>query len=385
MGEMTRFADFFGQPVSLFGVGALPKLPGYLRAFSTNRAVLCTDKGVVAAGIVGEVLKVLHEANLAVTVFDEVTANPTAACAARGHELYRAHEGAVLISLGGGSAHDTAKAVAVMAAHDGALWDFVGINKLRRPLPPLIAINTTAGTGAELTRFAVITHVERKTKLTLVDWRLTPLIAVNDPTLMVTLPPELTAQTGMDALTHAVEAYLSRSATPLTDACALQAIRLIGEHLPKAVARGGDMDARAAMAYAQYLAGLACNSAGVGAVHAVAHQLGGIHNLPHGLCNAVLLPWVLEYNLPACLERLARIGEALSGEGGTGSVGAEKTVEAVRVFARALGIPDRLTAIGVREEDLPAVARQAVQDPAIFTNPRRAAEPEILNVLHKAL
>jgi len=388
MGDVTRFVDFFAQPVSLFGVGALAKLPAYLKSFPVTRAVLCTDKGIVAAGIAAKVLKVLHEAaKLDVAVFDGVVANPTEACVRQGYELYRACGGGMLISLGGGSAHDAAKAIGVLATHDGALWDFVGINKLKRSLPPLIAVNTTAGTGSELTRFAVITHVEKKTKLTLVDWRLTPLIAVNDPTLMVGMPPELTAQTGMDALTHAVEAYLSRSASPLTDTCALTALALITEHLPKAVAHGEAMQARSAMAYAQYLAGLACNSAGVGAVHAVAHQLGGLYNLPHGLCNAVLLPWVMEYNLEGCVERLAEIAKAMGEDvaGKPARVAAEKAVEAMRAFARGLGIPERLGAIGVKEDDLPTIARQAMEDPAIFTNPRRAAQSELLSVLRRAL
>ncbi|WP_448381779.1 iron-containing alcohol dehydrogenase [Desulfosoma sp.] len=388
MDDVTRFADFFGQPVSLFGVGALGKLPGYLRAFAAKRAVLCTDKGIVAAGIAAEVLKVLREAaTLDVAVFDGVVANPTEACVRHGYEMYQACGGGMLISLGGGSAHDAAKAIAVLAAHDGTLWDFVGVNKLQRPLPPLVAVNTTAGTGSELTRFAVITHVEKKTKLTLVDWRLTPLIAVNDPTLMAGMPPELTAQTGMDAFVHAVEAYLSQSASPLTDMCALKAVALITKHLPKAVAHGDDMKARAAMAYGQYLAGLACNSAGVGAVHAVAHQLGGLYNLPHGLCNAVLLPWVIEYNLEACAERLGGIAMAMGEDvaGKPARVAAEKAVEAMRAFARGLGIPDRLGAIGVKEDDLATIAGQAVADPAIFTNPRRAAPSELLSVLRNAL
>ncbi|MEJ5364617.1 MAG: iron-containing alcohol dehydrogenase [Desulfosoma sp.] len=388
MGDTARFADFFAQPVSLFGVGALGKIAGYLRAFPEKRAVLCTDKGIVAAGIAREVLKVLQEAaKLEVEVFDGVVANPTEACVREGYELYQAHRGAMIISLGGGSAHDAAKAIGVLAAHDGVLWDFVGINKLKRALPPLIAVNTTAGTGSEVTRFAVITHVERKTKLTLVDWRLIPLMAVNDPTLMVGMPPALTAQTGMDAFTHAVEAYLSRNASPLSKTCALTAVALITEHLPKAFSHGYDVEARAAMAYAQYLAGLACNSAGVGAVHAVAHQLGGLYNLPHGLCNAVLLPWIQEDNLEECADRLAEIARAM-GEDVAGKptrIAAEKAVEAMRAFARGLGIPERLGAIGVKEEDLPTIARQAMEDPAIFTNPRRVAEPQLLGVLRNAL
>ncbi len=233
----------------------------------------------------------------------------------------------------------------------------------------------------------MITNTEKKTKLTIIDWHITPVIAVNDPNLMIGMPPAITASTGMDALTHAVEAYLSRIASPITDDCAIKAIALIGEYLPKAFANGKDMEARSAMAYAQYLAGLAFNGAGLGCVHAIAHQLGGLYNLPHGLCNAVLLLWVQEFNLIACMDRLADIAIAM-GEPDRGlsrRALAEKAIELMRVFAKDLNIPERLHEVGVREDDVPVIAKQAIQDPAGFTNPRRATEEDLMTLLKRAL
>ncbi len=388
MVNMPRYAEFFGQPLSLFGVGARRKLINHLQAFSSQRVMVCTDPGIVAAGLADEMMKILREtASMDVVLFDGVVPNPTEACVNQGAAFYKEHRCTMILSLGGGSAHDTAKAIAVMVSHDGVLWDFVGINKLKNPVPLLVAVNTTAGTGSEVTRFAVITHVEKKTKLTIVDPRLTPRIAVNDPELMVGLSSELTASTGMDALTHAVEAYLSRIATPLTDACALKAMELIREHLPRAYTQGTDMQARAAMAYAQYLAGMATNNAGAGAVHAIAHQLGGFYNMPHGLCNAVLLPWILEYNAEACAERLMHMGEALGGHRDVGSVeeGVQKALEVVRDLKRQLHVPERLGMIGVQEEDVPEIARQAMEDPTVWTNPRRATASDLERVLRAAL
>lgn len=388
MVNMERYAEFFAQPLSLFGAGARRKLMPHLRAFSPGRVLLCTDAGLVAAGIANEMEQLLREAAAVdVVVFDGVVANPTEACVRQGVAIYKEHGCDLILSLGGGSAHDAAKAIALMAVHDGTVWDYVGINRLKHPLPPLVAVNTTAGTGSDVTRFAVITHVEKRTKLTIVDRRLTPLIAVNDPELMVGLPSTLTAHTGMDALTHAVEAYLSRMATPLTDACALKAVELIAEYLPRAYTQGTDMTARAAMAYAQYLAGIATNNAGAGAVHAVAHQLGGFYNLPHGLCNAVLLPWVLEYNASECAERLMRLGEALGGPMTVRSPidGAQKAIERVRDFGRHLNVPNRLGILGVAEKDLPVIAQQAMEDPTVLTNPRRATASDLEQLLKAAL
>lgn len=388
MENATRPMDFFAQPVNLFGNGAIRRLLSYLKAVSGRRVLLCTDRGIVKAGIAEEVGNILEkDGKVDLVVFDGVESDPTYECISRGVEVYWGEGCDVIVSLGGGSCHDAAKAIGVMVSHEGRLWEFVGVNKLEKLLPPLVAINTTAGTGSEVTRFSVITHEEKKTKLTIIDWRIVPVIAVNDPSLMVGMTPSLTATTGMDAFTHAVEAYLSRIATPITDALALKAISLIAKYLPKAYANGKDMEARSAMAYAQYLAGLAFNSAGLGAAHAIAHQLGALYHLHHGLCNAIVLPWVLEFNLIACVERLADVALVM-GEGDSCKpkrVLAEKAIDAIRTLVHDVGIPERLTDVGVREEHIPVISRQALSDPAISTNPRRASETDISLLLRRAL
>ncbi|MEJ5301392.1 MAG: iron-containing alcohol dehydrogenase [Thermodesulforhabdaceae bacterium] len=386
MSDITRYGEFFAQPVSLIGVGAVKRLPALVKTLGKHKALICTDKGVV--GIACDIARELKDkAGIAVEIFDGVIPNPSGECVEKGYQQFLENQCDMLISVGGGSSHDTAKAIGVMVSHGGSLWDYVGINKLQRAIPPVVSINTTAGTGSEVTRFAVITNLEKKTKLTIIDWRLVPIIAVNDPELMIAMPPPLTAATGMDALTHAIEAYVSRSATPITDTLALKAINLISKYLRKAFANGKDIEARSAMAYGQYLAGLAFNSAGVGCVHAVAHQLGGLYNLPHGICNAVLLPWIQGFNLIACIERLADIAVAM-GEGQPGlsvRVLAERAIEAMRILARDLGIPERLRELGVKEEDIPNIATGALNDPSSFTNPRKAGKEELMALLRKAL
>ena len=199
-----------------------------------------------------------------------------------------------------------ARASAWSIGNGGNIRDYEGVNKTTKPMPPFLAINTTAGTASEMTRFCIITNTDTHVKMAIVDWRCTPNIAINDPVLMVGKPPALTAATGMDALTHAVEAYVSTIATPITDACAIKAIELIAEYLRPAVANGENLEARDKMAYAEYLAGMAFNNASLGYVHAMAHQLGGFYNLPHGVCNAILLPAVCEFNLIACREAARR-------------------------------------------------------------------------------
>lgn len=216
-----------------------------------------------------------------------------------------------LVSLGGGSAHDCCKGIGIVAANGGNIRDYEGIDVGKNNLVPYIAINTTAGTASEITRFCIITDTSRHVKMAILDWRCTPDISINDPKLMVGMPPSLTAATGMDAMTHAVEAYVSTIATPMTDSTALLAITMIQKYLPQAVANGTNMVARDKMAYAQYLAGAAFNNASLGYVHAMAHQLGGFYDLPHGVCNAVLLPHVEDFNTIACMDRFVDIAKAL--------------------------------------------------------------------------
>jgi alcohol dehydrogenase len=293
----------------------------------------------------------------------------------------------MIISLGGGSSHDCGKGVGIVATNGGRIHDYEGVDKSSKSMPPFIAINTTAGTASEMTRFCIITDTSRKVKMAIVDWRTTPNLAINDPLLMMGMPPALTAATGMDALTHAVEAYVSIIATPVTDACALKAIELIAKNLRAAVANGQDMVARDAMAYAEYLAGMAFNNASLGHVHAMAHQLGGFYDLPHGVCNAILLPAVERFNMIAKMDRFVDIAVAM-GEVVTGMskrAAAEKALEAIKTLSKDVGIPSGLTELGVKEKDLKTMAENAQKDACGLTNPRCPTLNDVIEIYRSAL
>src|SRR5574343_652179 len=261
-----------------------------------------------------------------------------------------------------------------MAANGGSIADYEGVDKSAKPQMPLIAINTTAGTASEMTRFCIITDEVRHIKMAIVDRNVPPLLSVNDPELMLAKPKGLTAATGMDALTHAIEAYVSTAANPITDACALKAVAMIATHLPQAVRAGRDMAAREQMAYAQFLAGMAFNNASLGYVHAMAHQLCGFYDLPHGVCNAVLLPHVEAYNAGVSAERLADVAQALGAAeaGASVVVNAERCLAAIRKLSADIGIPSGLSALGVKAEDIPTLASNALKDACGLTNPRQA-------------
>ena len=254
-------------------------------------------------------------------------------------------------------------------------------------MTPLIAINTTAGTASEMTRFCIITNSETHVKMAIVDWRATPTVSINDPVLMMGMPASLTAATGMDALTHSVEAYMSTIATPITDAAALMSMKLIGENLRQVVANGQNFEARNNMAYAQFLGGMAFNNASLGYVHGMAHQLGGFYNLPHGVCNAILLPHVLKFNLNSNPKRLGDIAVAL-GENIHGlSVrdAAEKAVQAIIQLSEDVGIPTGLTALGVKEKDFKLMAENAMKDACSGTNPRTAKLEDVIQIFKNAM
>ncbi len=378
---------FFTPTVALMGVGCAAETGAQAKALGARHVFLCTDAGMVKLGIAAKVKAMIEAAGLAVTVYDGAEPNPTDKNVHDGVTLYRTSGCDAIVSLGGGSAHDCAKGVGMVVGNGGNIRDYEGLDKTTKPMPPFLAVNTTAGTASEMTRFCIITNTDTHVKMALVDWRCTPNVAINDPLLMVEMPPSLTAATGMDALTHAVEAYVSTIATPITDACALAAIRLIARWLRPAVANGGNIEARDKMAYAEYLAGMAFNNASLGYVHAMAHQLGGFYNLPHGVCNAVLLPEVCVFNLIACPERYAEIAVAL-GETTTGLstiAAAEAAVAAIRRLARDVGIPRNLAQLGVKEGDLAVMAGNAKKDACQLTNPRLASHEQVVGMFKAAL
>ncbi|MBV8156790.1 MAG: iron-containing alcohol dehydrogenase [Dyella sp.] len=382
-----RIDSFFIPCVTLFGPGCARETGTRAKSLGAKKALIVTDAGLHKMGLSETIAGYIREAGLQATIFPGAEPNPTDVNVHDGVKLFEQEGCDFIVSLGGGSSHDCAKGIGLVASGGGHIRDYEGLDKSTVPMTPLISINTTAGTAAEMTRFCIITNSSNHVKMAIVDWRCTPLIAIDDPRLMVAMPPALTAATGMDALTHAVEAYVSTAATPITDACAEKAIALISEWLPKAVANGDSMEARAAMCYAQYLAGMAFNNASLGYVHAMAHQLGGFYNLPHGVCNAILLPHVSEFNLIAAPERFAKIAELLGENIASLSTSdaAKAAISAIRSLAASIGIPAGLAGLGVKAEDHEVMAHNAQKDACMLTNPRKATLAQVIAIFAAAM
>ncbi len=370
------------------GAGCLADAMSVVQSRGFKHALIVTDAPLTALGVTEKVATLLRARDVQVTVFDGVQPNPTVSNVEAGLAALQAAGADCIVSLGGGSPHDCAKVVAVLATNGGSVMDYRGANKVKKAPLALISINTTAGTAAEITRFAVITEETKHIKMNIVDRQIAPVISVNDPELMLGMPASLTAATGMDALTHAVEAYVSTMATPVTDACALHAMKLIAQYLPRAVKNGKeDIEAREQMSSAQFLAGMAFNNALLGYVHAMAHQLGGQYNLPHGVCNALLLSHVEAVNASACAPRLADIARAMGVDIAGLSVedAAQAAVKAMRDLAVTVGIPAKLSDLGVKREDIPLMAVNAMKDGSGYTNPKKFTQQDIEAIFEAAM
>lgn len=384
--NMNQTYGFFMPAVNLMGNGCIKDLGGEVKARGLTRALVVTDSFLASSDVFAELTDVLEKESIPYTVFDGALPNPTDKNVEDGLKVLKFSNSDFIISFGGGSSHDCAKGIALVAANGGVIHDYEGINKSANPMLPLIAVNTTSGTASEITRFCIITDTSRKVKMAIVDWHVTPVVSINDPLITVAMPPSLTAATGMDALTHAVEAYVSTIATPVTDACALKAIELIALYLKRATANGQDIEARNGMTYAQLLAGMAFNNASLGYVHAMAHQLGGFYDYPHGVCNAILLPHVSAYNAKVVPERFVAIAKAL-GENVAGlsiSKAAAKAISAIKKLSGEVKIPAGLQVLGAKEEDVPILAANALKDACGFTNPKQATLEEIIEIYKKA-
>lgn len=382
---MTQTA-FYIPTVNLMGAGCLQDAVARIQSYGHTHALVVTDEVLSKIGVAAKVAGLLTAAGIRVTVFDRTHPNPTIGNVEAGLSLLRANGCDFVVSLGGGSPHDCAKGIALCAANGGGIADYEGVDKSAKAQLPLVAINTTAGTASEMTRFCIITDESRHVKMAIVDKHVTPLMSVNDPELMLAKPAGLTAATGMDALTHAVEAYVSTAATPITDACALKAVSLVSAHLRQAVAHGDDLAAREAMAYAQFLAGMAFNNASLGYVHAMAHQLGGFYDLPHGVCNAVLLPHVEAFNVHTSANRLKDVAAAMGVDvaGMSDADGAQAALAAIRKLSADIGIPTGLAQLGLKDADIPVLAANALKDACGLTNPRRADQADIEAIFRAA-
>ncbi len=378
---------FFMPTVNLMGVGAAKEVGTRIKSLNKTKALIVTDAGLFKFGVADMIAGYIREAGVEVEIFPGAEPNPTDKNVEAGLAAFNSNGCDVIVSLGGGSSHDCAKGIAIVAANGGTIYDYEGVDVSAKPAVPIVSVNTTSGTASEITRFCIITDTRRHVKMAIVDKHVTPAISINDPEMTVKKPAGLTAATGMDALTHAVEAYVSTAATPITDALALQAIRLVSKSLRAAVANGEDIGAREGMTYAQLLAGMAFNNASLGYVHAIAHQLGGMYNLPHGVCNAILLPVVEKFNLMAKAEKFADIAVALGEDvsGLSALEAGEKALAAIVRLSQDVNIPTGFAQLGVKEEDIPVLAENAMKDACSFTNPRKATLDEVQAMIRAAL
>lgn len=372
---------------NLLGKECLDKALDIIQQQGFTKALIVTDAVLNQIGLVAQITKKLDDRQIAFAVYDGTQPNPTIQNVEAGLEVLTDEGCDLILSVGGGSPHDCAKGIALVATNGGKITDYEGINKATHAPFPLMSINTTAGTASEMTMFSVITDEERQIKMAIVDQKVTPLISVNDPNLMLAMPSSLTAATGMDALTHAIEAYVSIAANPITDTVALKAIEMITAHLPTCVTDGENIQAREQMAYAQFMAGMAFNNALLGYVHAMAHQLGATYHLPHGVCNAVLLPHVQRFNASANPAKFADIAKAMGKDtsGLSHEQAAELAIEAMEELSRKVGIPATLKELGVNTEDIAKLAESTLDDVCCMTNPRQASQAEIEAIFAAAM
>jgi alcohol dehydrogenase len=381
--------NFLPVPTDIhFGCGAIRSLSDRVRSFDARRVLLVTDPGVRAAGIADRVLDALGPASVEVTIYDRVTADSGSTLIDQGVVALRAAGAELVVGVGGGSALDTAKAIAVLATNPGSALDYVGLHKLTaRPLP-MIAVPTTAGTGSEVSLWAVFTDDTRRLKVAIGGVPVYPAVALCDPELTLGLPPMLTAATGMDALAHGIECYTSKACQPISAALALRAIELIGRHLQRAVSSGRDLAARYAVMLGSTMAGMAMNPTRLGLAHALAMPLGSWDlRIPHGIAVAVTLSHVMAFNCGVAQERFAAVAQALGepADDGPVSEAAERAAPAVRRLGDAIGIPATLAGHGLCEHHVAGVVDEAMKSGNVVVNPKATSREELEGILRCVL
>ncbi|MEG3637792.1 alcohol dehydrogenase-like regulatory protein ErcA [Magnetococcus sp. PR-3] len=377
----------FVVPETVFGVGARKMVSQYVRNYAGNRVLIVTDHGVMAAGWVGEVEQLLTESKIESVVYAQVTPNPRDEEVEQGAKLFKEEKCDVIVAVGGGSPMDCAKGIAVVAANGEPIGHYEGIDQIEHAGPPLICIPTTAGTAADLSQFAIITALSERRKFAIISKITVPDVALIDPETNLSMDPMLTACTGVDALVHAVEAFVSSASSALTDTHALTAMELVSHNLPQVLSNPGDIEARAHVALGCMHAGMAFSNASLGAVHAMAHALGGMLDLPHGECNAILLRHVVSFNSRAVPERFDIVGDrmGLDLRGLNSDDKLKRLLGHIDSFTHGVGIKDSLGIKGVRSSDLPGLAYNAMMDPCMITNPRRPNQRDIEVVYEEAL
>jgi len=367
-----------------YGVGVAQKLTEALRDLNAANVLIVTDKGIETSGLLSGVTSRLGQDRLKYEIFSDVESNPKDYNILEGTQLAKQLQADCLVAIGGGSPIDSAKAIAVLATHGGNLREFENEDKFTGDVLPLIAIPTTAGTGSEVTFSSVITDTQQKFKFSIHHTKIAPRIALLDPEMTVTMPPALTAATGMDALTHAIEGFTANGSEPLADAVALYAIELIAAHLKTAVFDGRNLEARAGMLLGSVLAGISFSHSDVAAVHCIAEALGGKYDAAHGVCNAVVLPTMMEYNMEHCRDKYARIAAAMGITCDPVREGARQAVDAVKKLAVEVNIPD-FGSLGVKMEDVDELAYNSSINGSNGSNPRPMSKDDYLTVINSMM
>jgi len=377
----------FVAPEFVIGTDARLLAGRYARNLGARHVLVVTDPRLIQAGWVKDVTESLDEEGIRHTVFSDVSPNPRDREVMKGAEVFETSGCDSIIVVGGGSPIDCAKGIGIVFSNRKHVLEFEGVDNVPVPAPPLICIPTTAGTGADVSQFAIINDTNRRVKIAIISKKIVPDIALIDPVPLTTLSPELTAHTGMDALTHSVEAYVSNASSPVTDIHALESVRLMSTFLFKAFEEPENTGWRYQTMLGSLFAGLAFSNASLGAVHAMAHSLGGFSDLPHGECNALLLGYVMEFNYPACPGRFETIAKVMDVEldGLDREARKKAIIGSITAMRDRVGITETLGDLGVKKTDIPELAKKALRDPCLATNPRKVTVHDIEQIYEKAL
>jgi alcohol dehydrogenase len=379
-------SEFFVSSNVVFGKDAAKKLPEILKEYKAKNVMVVYDAGVKMAGIATKVLGEIEKADVKVTVFDGVIPNPTNEVVEEAAEIAKKENIDVFVAVGGGSSIDLTKAVNILMTNPGPIGQYGGIGMVKEDVLPLIAIPTTAGTSSEITNVVALTDTEAVCKYVIIDNKIVADRVIADPEFTRTMPPSVTAATGMDAITHAVESYISNMATPLTEYHSLKGLQIFYENLSKAVADGNDMHAREQMMLGCIIAGFGFSNANLGLVHGIAHTLSAHFHLAHGMANATVLPYVMEYNADSCPEKMVELAKAIQLPV-SGNLDEDKLLLSKELLklTKTLGIKT-LSEQGIKEEDLSMLADDVLKEPVLGFNPKQGVTKEdVLNILHKAM
>lgn len=369
----------------VYGAGCIQRLPEEIRKMKHERPLIVTDKGLIEAGIVKQITDILEEAEIAYEIYDGIQPNPRDTTVMEAAEFASEKNTDMLIAIGGGSSMDTAKAVGVILKEGGEIGDYEGLGMVTEPITDLVAIPTTVGTGSEVTFWSVITDTKRHFKMSVGSPFIAARLALVDPDLVETLPPSIIAATGMDALTHAIEGYTGKLSEPITDACGIYAIEMIGKNIRNAV-YNSDSDARGKMLLGSLIAGICFGNSDIAGVHCMGEAMGGLYDLPHGISMAIMLPYVMEYNYVACIDKFIRIAKALgeTTEGLSDREAAYKAVEAVKKLNEDLAIPT-LKDVNVKMEDISELAERSAVNVSVDSNPRKVGKDDFKKIFEAAM